>query len=144
MSESPRQRISSHTSSLTPPLRCISPATQAEGFRRITPSLDRPDVLSRYTCRIEADVASCPVLLSNGNKVDEGALEGGRHFAVFEDPHLKPSYLFALVAGDLGSISDTFVTMGGRSVDIHIYTEPACAGQLEFAMASIKKSFRWE
>ena len=88
---------------------------EAEGFRRITYALDRPDVMSRYTTRIEADKATCPVLLSNGNCIGAGDLEGGRHWATWEDPFPKPTYLFALVAGDLVAVEDTFRTMSGRS-----------------------------
>ncbi len=89
---------------------------EAEGFRRITYFLDRPDVLAVYTTRIEADKRAYPVLLSNGNPVEAGELPGGRHFAVWNDPFPKPCYLFALVAGDLGVLRDEFVTMSGRRV----------------------------
>ena len=89
---------------------------EAEGFRKITYYLDRPDVLAKFTTRIEGDVSSCPVLLSNGNKIEEGDLDNGRHFAVWEDPFPKPSYLFALVAGDLKYIEDQFVTRSGRDL----------------------------
>ena len=95
---------------------------EAEGFRRITYFLDRPDVLARYTTRIEADQGEAPILLSNGNCIESGAIAGtGRHFAVWQDPFPKPSYLFALVAGDLARVSDTFTTMsgsGGRSAHL--------------------------
>ncbi len=84
---------------------------EAEGFRRITYFLDRPDILSVYTVRIEAGREEAPLLLSNGNPVEKGELDGGRHYAVWHDPFPKPSYLFALVAGDLGKVSDRFVTM---------------------------------
>ena len=83
---------------------------EPEGFRRITYFLDRPDNLSVFTVRIEADREQYPVLLSNGNRIESGELAGGRHFAVWHDPFPKPSYLFALVAGDLGAIHDSFTT----------------------------------
>ena len=101
---------------------------EAEGFRRITPCLDRPDILSRYRVRIEAPEEAVPVLLSNGNRLEAGTLageEGGarRHFAIFEDPHPKPSYLFALVAGRLWALEDEFVTRSGRRVGLSIYVD---------------------
>ncbi len=97
---------------------------EAQGFRRITYFLDRPDVLAKYTVRLEADVKAAPVLLANGNPVERGTLPGGeRHYAVWDDPHPKPSYLFAIVGGDLSSISSTFTTMSGREVDLGIYVE---------------------
>ena len=117
---------------------------EAEGYRRMTPHLDRPDVLSVYTVRVEADVSSCPVLLSNGNKTKSGKLAGGRHFAIYHDPWPKPSYLFGLVAGDLGSITSSFSTCSGRKVALAIYTEPAMVGQLDFAMECIKKAMAWD
>ena len=96
---------------------------EAEGFRRITYYLDRPDVLAVYTTRIEADKASAPVLLSNGNLIEDGRPAGGRHFAVWHDPFPKPSYLFAMVAGDLGVLSDSFTTASGKKVALNIYCE---------------------
>ncbi|MBY0448754.1 MAG: aminopeptidase N, partial [Hyphomonadaceae bacterium] len=87
---------------------------EAEGFRAITPALDRPDCLSRYTVRIVADKAAYPSLLSNGDLIDAGELQDGRHFALWRDPHLKPAYLFALVAGAFDSLEDGFVTASGR------------------------------
>ena len=118
---------------------------EAEGFRRMTPSLDRPDVLSIYQVRLEADAQACPVLLSNGDRVDGGELDGGkRHFAAFHDPHPKPCYLFAAVAGDLGSISGKFTTASGKPVDIRIFTEHASVPQLPFAMKCIQKAMRWD
>ena len=92
---------------------------QAEGFRRITDFPDRPDVMAVYTTRIEADKAEAPVLLANGNLVDSGDLDNGRHFAVWQDPHKKPSYLFALVGGDLACVEDSFTTASGRAVPRH-------------------------
>jgi len=117
---------------------------EAEGFRRITYFPDRPDVLSTYRVRIEADQSTCPVLLSNGNLIDSGALSDGRHFAVWEDPHAKPSYLFALVAGDLEHVSDTFVTMNGVAVDLRMYVEAKDLDKCEFAMESLKRSMKWD
>jgi len=117
---------------------------EAEGFRRITPMLDRPDVMARYTVRIEADKKSCPVLLSNGNLVTKGDLGEGRHFAEWEDPFPKPSYLFAVVAGDLGSIKDSFTTKSGRKVALEIFSEHANVDQLDWAMQSLKDSMKWD
>ena len=98
---------------------------EAEGFRRITYYLDRPDVLSKFRVRIEADRKDAPILLSNGNLVGESGEAGpGRHFAVWEDPFAKPSYLFALVAGKLGMVQDSFTTRSGRKVDLRIYVSP--------------------
>ena len=96
--------------------------------------------------RLEADKAACPVLLSNGNLVDSGDVGGDsrRHYAVYEDPHLKPSYLFAVVAGDLMHISDTFTTMSGREVALKIYSEPPCIAQLAHAMSSLKLAMAWD
>jgi aminopeptidase N len=117
---------------------------EAEGFRRITYFLDRPDVLARYTTRIEADKAACPVLLSNGNLVEKGDLPGGRHFAVWKDPFPKPCYLFALVAGDLGVLKDEFVTMSGRHVALAIYVEHGNEPKVAYAMDSLKRAMRWD
>ncbi|WP_026595898.1 aminopeptidase N [Methyloferula stellata] len=123
---------------------------EAEGFRRITYFLDRPDVLSVYTTRIEADTGEAPVLLSNGNKVEEGKIEGSsnegtrRHFAVWHDPFPKPSYLFALVGGDLGSIHDTFTTMSGRKVALGIYVEHGKEKSAAYAMDALKRSMAWD
>jgi aminopeptidase N len=98
---------------------------EAEGFRRITYFLDRPDVLSTYRVRLEADRAEAPVLLANGNLENFGeADDPARHWAIWTDPHKKPCYLFALVAGELGHISDSFVTASGRKVALAIYVEP--------------------
>jgi hypothetical protein len=117
---------------------------EAEGFRRITPMMDRPDVMAKYKVRIEAPKKECPVLLGNGNLVESGELENGRHFAVWEDPFPKPSYLFAVVAGDLGSIKDSFTTKSGRKVHLEIFSEHANVGQLDWAMQSLKDSMRWD
>ncbi len=117
---------------------------EAEGFRRITYFLDRPDVLSVYTVRIEADAASEPLLLSNGNPGETGPLPGGRHFAVWHDPHPKPSYLFALVAGDLGVVDDSFVTASGRKVALGVYVEHGKEDRALYAMDSLIRSMRWD
>ncbi|MDX1588475.1 MAG: aminopeptidase N [Oleiphilaceae bacterium] len=117
---------------------------EAEGFRRITYFLDRPDVMSRYSTRIEADAEKYPVLLSNGNPVDQGSLEGGRHQVTWEDPFPKPAYLFAMVAGDLVPIRDSFTTASGREVDLVIYVEPRNRDKCDHAMASLKRAMRWD
>jgi len=117
---------------------------EAEGFRRITYYYDRPDVLSVYTVRIEGDRESEPVLLANGNLVEKGDLDDGRHFAVWNDPHPKPSYLFAMVAGDLARVSDTFTTMSGRKVDLHIYVEHGNESRCDYAMDALKRSMAWD
>ncbi|MDS1134639.1 aminopeptidase N [Nitratireductor indicus] len=117
---------------------------EAEGFRRITYFLDRPDILSVYTVRIEADKKAAPLLLSNGNPVESGKLDGGRHFAVWHDPHPKPSYLFALVAGDLGMVSDSFTTASGRKVALGVYVEHGNETRAAYAMDALKRSMRWD
>ncbi len=118
---------------------------EADGFRRITYFLDRPDVLSVYTVRLEADRASAPILLSNGNPLAQGDVPGtGRHFAVWQDPWPKPAYLFALVGGDLGLISDSFTTMSGRKVDLGIYVEKGKEPRAAYAMDAVKRSMAWD
>lgn len=117
---------------------------EAESFRKITYYQDRPDVMARFTTRIEADKESCPVLLSNGNQIESGDLADNRHFAVWEDPFPKPCYLFALVAGDLVKIEDTFLTKSGRSIDLHIFVEARNSDKCGHAMSSLKKSMRWD
>ncbi len=117
---------------------------EAEGFRKITFFPDRPDVLTRYTTRIEADKASCPVLLSNGNLIESGDCKNGRHFAVWQDPFAKPSYLFALVAGELYPLEDEFITCSGRRVTLKIFVEKQNVGRCEHAMRSLKKAMRWD
>ena len=117
---------------------------EAEGFRRITYFLDRPDVLSVYTTRIEGDVKDAPVLLGNGNLVAKGAVDEQRHFTVWHDPFPKPSYLFALVGGDLDCLRDTFTTMSGRQVELGIYVEPGKTSRAEYAMDALKRSMRWD
>ena len=117
---------------------------EAEGFRRITYYLDRPDVLATFTTRIEADVETVPVLLGNGNLVKHGRLARGRHFAVWHDPHPKPAYLFALVGGALAVHRDTFKTMSGRKVDLGIYVEPGKEDRCDWAMDALKRSMTWD
>ena len=118
---------------------------EAEGFRRITYFLDRPDVMSVYTVRIEAEMADAPVLLSNGNPLESGTIEAtSRHFAIWHDPHPKPAYLFALVGGDLGSISERFVTATGRNVALNIYVEKGKEARAAYAMDALQRSMRWD
>ena len=117
---------------------------EAEGFRRITFFPDRPDVMATYKVTINADKASCPVLLSNGNLIDSGDLDGGRHFAVWEDPFPKPSYLFALVAGDLACVEDSFKTMSGRDVALRIFVEHGNEDRCDYAMDSLIRSMKWD
>ena len=117
---------------------------EAEGFRRITYFVDRPDVLSRYSVRLEADAALYPVLLSNGEKRTSGALRDGRHFAEWVDPWPKPSYLFALVAGRLGSLSDTFVTASGKVVDLAIWADEGDLSRCHHAMGALKTAMTWD
>ncbi len=117
---------------------------EAEGFRRITFFPDRPDVLATYTVTIDAERRTCPVLLSNGNLVKESDLGDGRHRAVWHDPFPKPSYLFALVAGDLGCLGDTFETASGRAVDLRIWSEHDSQKKCLYAMDSLKRAMRWD
>jgi aminopeptidase N len=123
---------------------------EAEGFRRITFHPDRPDLLSRFRVRIEADRASCPVLLSNGNCIETGALApdpatgAARHYAIWDDPFPKPSYLFALVAGQLEEVTGTFTTASGRTVALRIHVEPGDAPFTAHAMASLQRSMAWD
>jgi len=117
---------------------------EAEGFRRITFYPDRPDVMSVYSTTIEADKSVYPVLLSNGNLVAQGDLDNGRHWVKWEDPFSKPAYLFALVAGDLQHIKDTFTTVSGREVELLIYAEQKDLNKLDYAMQSLKKSMAWD
>lgn len=117
---------------------------EAEGFRRITFFPDRPDVLSKYTVRMEGDGAAFPILLSNGNRIDHGEAANGRHWAVWEDPFPKPCYLFALVAGDLKANHDSFTTMSGREVDLFIWVREADLPKTQHAMDSLKLSMAWD
>lgn len=123
---------------------CYCTQCEAEGFRRITYYLDRPDVLAVFTTRIEGSLQDTPRLLSNGNRVDAGELPDGRHFAVWHDPFPKPSYLFALVAGDLALVADRFVTRSGRTVAVEIYVEPGREDRCAYAMDALKRSMRWD
>ena len=117
---------------------------EAEGFRKITFFLDRPDVLAVYTVSLEADRALCPVLLSNGNLIEEVDLPEGRHRAVWHDPYPKPSYLFAMVAGNLKLFADRFQTRSGREVDLRIWVEEKDLGYCEHAMNSLKRAMQWD
>src|SRR5579863_1114261 len=118
---------------------------EAEGFRRITYFLDRPDVMAVYTTRIEADKDEAPVLLANGNLVSHGDIAGtNRHFAIWHDPFKKPSYLFALVGGKLACVADSFTTMSGRNVKLAIYVEPGKEDRCDYAMDSLKRAMRWD
>lgn len=119
---------------------------EAEGFRRITYYLDRPDVMSKFTTTITADKKKYPILLSNGNKIASGGVEGdpGRHRVSWEDPFKKPSYLFALVAGNLVSLDDSFTTCSGRDIDLQIFVEQKDIDKCDHAMLSLKNSMRWD
>ena len=117
---------------------------EAEGFRKITYYLDRPDVMSTFTTTVVAEQHRYPILLSNGNPLASGPDEDGRHWATWEDPFKKPAYLFALVAGDLWCVEDTFTTMTERTVALRIYVEPENIDKCQHAMNSLKKSMRWD
>jgi aminopeptidase N len=117
---------------------------EAEGFRRITYFPDRPDVLAVYTINIIADKAANPLLLSNGNFLGGAGFGPDKHFAAWFDPHPKPSYLFALVAGDLGIVEDTFTTMSGREVALKIYVEHGKEPRAAYAMDALKRSMKWD
>ncbi|MFV3090746.1 aminopeptidase N [Pseudomonas sp. GW6] len=117
---------------------------EAEGFRKITFYLDRPDVMSTFTTTVSAEQHAYPVLLSNGNPIASGSEEGGRHWATWEDPFKKPAYLFALVAGDLWCVEDSFTTMSSREVALRIYVEPENIDKVQHAMDSLKRSMKWD
>jgi len=117
---------------------------EAHGFRRITYFLDRPDVMARFSVRIEAERARAPVLLSNGNRVESGNLPDGRHFVRYEDPFKKPSYLFALVAGDLACERDTFRTRSAKNVGLEIWVEPQNLGKCAHALRSLQRAMQWD
>src|SRR5690554_3533548 len=117
---------------------------EAEGFRKITYYLDRPDVMSEFTTTIVADKKHFPILLSNGNLIDQGDSDNGRHYATWNDPFKKPAYLFALVAGDLAHIEDSFTTSSGRAVTLRIFVEPKDLDKCDHAMTSLKNSMRWD
>ena len=117
---------------------------EAQGFRRITYFLDRPDVMARYSTTIHADKQRYPFLLSNGNPVAQGEEAGGRHWMTWEDPFPKPSYLFAMVAAKLERNEDSFITMSGREAKLSIFVEPGKLDQSAFAMQALKKSMQWD
>lgn len=117
---------------------------EAQGFRRITPFPDRPDVMAVYSCTIIADRDKYPVLLSNGNLVKSGDLDNNRHYVRWEDPFKKPSYLFALVAGNLSCLADKFITRSGRTVDLKIYSEPENIDKCDHAMTSLQQAMKWD
>ncbi|MDG1750648.1 MAG: M1 family aminopeptidase, partial [Thalassotalea sp.] len=117
---------------------------EAEGFRRISYYLDRPDVMAKFTTKIIADKTQYPFLLSNGNKIDEGDLADGMHFVTWQDPFLKPCYLFALVAGDFDLLTDTYKTSSGREVALEIFVDKGNLFKTHHAMASLKKSMQWD
>ncbi len=123
---------------------CYCTQCEAEGFRRITYFLDRPDVLAVYTTRIVADKSEAPVLLANGNLVESGEIGDGRHFAVWHDPFPKPAYLFALVGGDLARVADRFTTASGRDVALEIYVEHGKEPKCGYAMDALKRAMRWD
>ncbi|MDA0129162.1 aminopeptidase N [Vibrio sp. MarTm2] len=117
---------------------------EAEGFRRITYYLDRPDVLTKYTTKVIAEKAQYPYLLSNGNRIAEGDLEGGRHWVQWQDPHPKPAYLFALVAGDFDVLRDQYVTQSGRNVELEIFVDKGNLDRAPHAMTSLINSMKWD
>ncbi len=117
---------------------------EAQGFRKITPYPDRPDVMAPFSCTIVADKTQYPVLLSNGNPSGSGDLDDNRHWVRWEDPHKKPSYLFALVAGDLALLQDEFTTASGRAIDLKIYSEKKNIHQCGHAMNSVKQAMAWD
>ncbi len=117
---------------------------EPQGFRKITYFLDRPDVMTKYTTKIIADKNKYPILLSNGNKIASGDLKGDKHFVEWEDPFKKPSYLFALVAGDLECLEDTFMRRSGKPVLLQIFCEKGYKSKCHHAMESLKKSMKWD
>lgn len=117
---------------------------EAEGFRRITYYQDRPDVLAKYSTTVIADKANYPYLLSNGNRIDQGDVEGGRHFVKWQDPHPKPAYLFALVAGDFDVLRDQYVTQSGRNVALEIFVDKGNLDRATHAMTSLINSMKWD
>lgn len=117
---------------------------EPQGFRRMTYFPDRPDVMTKYTTKLIGDKKEFPVMLSNGNPIDSGELADGKHFAVWEDPFKKPSYLFAVAAGDFDLLQDKFVTMSGCEIDLRIYTDPGKVKKAKFAMESLKNAMKWD
>ena len=124
--------------------RIFCTQNEPEGFRSITPYLDRPDVMSVFTTTVIADKEKYPVLLSNGNKGESSEVSYERHSRTWIDPHKKPSYLFALVAGDLGSINDEFITASGEKVELNIYCDKGNESKCFHAMESLKESMTWD
>ena len=117
---------------------------EAQGFRRITYYLDRPDVMAKFTTKIIADKTKYPLLLSNGNPIEQGEIEGGKHYQTWEDPFPKPCYLYALVAGDLGKIEDKYTTTSGRTIQLLIYCDKGNESLCDHAMNSLKKAMKWD
>jgi aminopeptidase N len=117
---------------------------EAEGFRRISYYLDRPDVMAMFTTKVIADKKLYPQLLSNGNKVDSGDLPNGKHFVTWHDPYPKPCYLFALVAGDFDILEDSYITSSGRNVALEIFVDKGNLGKAQHAMVSLQKSMKWD
>jgi len=117
---------------------------EPEGFRRITYFIDRPDNLSVFTTKIIADKEQCPILLSNGNLMESGDLDNGKHFAIWNDPFPKPAYLYALVAGDLGKVVDTYTTGSGRKIALEIFVDKGNESKCNYAMESLKNSMKWD
>ncbi len=117
---------------------------EPEGFRRMTYFPDRPDVLTTYRVKIEADKNKFPILLSNGNLLESADISNNRHYAVWHDPYKKPSYLFALIAGDLGKIKDKFITKSGKKVSLNIYCEHGKEDKCHYAMEALKRSMKWD
>jgi len=117
---------------------------EPEGFRRLSFMLDRPDIMATYRVRLEADKDLAPILLSNGNLIKRGEIDNNRHFAIWEDPHPKPTYLFALVAGNLEALRDDFTTMSGKKIALAIYCEPGKSQKCTYAMGALKRSMEWD
>ena len=117
---------------------------EAHGYSRISYYPDRPDVLARFQVRMEADAGRYPVLLSNGHLIESGRLADGRHYAVWDDPHAKPCYLFAMVAGDLAQVRDSYTTASGRPVDLHFYVDAGNEALAGHAIASLKQAMAWD
>ncbi|MGQ0502659.1 MAG: aminopeptidase N [Panacagrimonas sp.] len=124
------------------PMLCTQ--CEAQGFSRITYALDRPDVLSRFRVRLQADASTFPVLLANGNLEESGTLDNGQHYAVWDDPFLKPCYLFAMVAGDLACVEDRYATASGRTVALKFYVDRGNEDRVDHAMESLKAAMRWD
>lgn len=122
----------------------IATQCEAEGFREMTYFPDRPDVLSRYSVTLVANKKTYPILLSNGNPVERGELDGNLHWVRWEDPFPKPSYIFAIVAGDLGHIEDSYTTQSGRKVELGIYTNHQNIDKCDYAMSALKRSMKWD